>query len=166
MFSQSNTGYLCYLNVWRSLCLCFSVSFPFPSVRRCPECVLYASGMDKRAIGSVFRMARTLKMVECHGIGDHQPKSNRCKLNKAGQKVRQKCFHFQTFVCVLGTQAYAIMNRIFYSLNEIWPLHRFKLADHITREQKTHSLMRTPTHNCTLTCVVWVRISQCNWKGQ
>lgn len=120
-----------------ALSLPLSRSLPFTLSRVCYICQRHG---QTRAIGRVLCEKHVrLKWLECHGIGDHQPESNRCKLNKA-KKIRQKCFHFQTFVCVLGTRAYAIMNRIFYLLNEIWPLHRFKLADRIVREKRAHIL--------------------------
>lgn len=76
------------------------------------------TGEDDRGVGSYEKHVH-LKWL--NGIGDHQPESNRCKLNKP--KNTAEMFSFQAFVCVLATQththSHTVMNSIFHLLHEI-----------------------------------------------
>lgn len=86
-----------------------------------------------------------------NSIGDHQPKSNRCKLNKPEKNINkwQKCFHLKH---LFESWPHTVMNSIFNLLYEICScvhsLHRFMLVRPFNKKHIYSTLKDTLTLAC------------------
>lgn len=135
MFSKINMR---YLQTEFVLCKCVLVSF-FLSILKNVICSRRVCFDEKH-----------VHLNWLNSIGDHQPKSNRCKLNKPEKKWNkwQKCFHLKH---LFESWPHTVMNSIFNLLYEICScvhsLHRFMLVGPFNKKH-IHSKTYSLSHAC------------------